>query len=78
VRTAVTIGGNINNINISNNCAAVHAVGIEYFAYSTTIITNPDNSTTTSPRLTSELGNALISNNNFKSAVQGTLLWEYQ
>ncbi|ASE63820.1 hypothetical protein [Chryseobacterium indologenes] len=72
VRTAVTIGGNINNINISNNCAAnVHAVGIEYAAYSTTIITNPDNSTTTSPRLTSELGNALISNNNFKSAIQG-------
>ncbi|HCA06755.1 MAG TPA: hypothetical protein DEO71_06120 [Chryseobacterium sp.] len=76
VRTAVTIGGNINNINISNNCGSnLHSVAIDYLAYSTTITTitdaNGDVTTTETKRLTSALGNALISNNNFKASAQG-------
>ncbi|SFN52401.1 hypothetical protein SAMN05421594_3155 [Chryseobacterium oleae] len=72
VRTAVTIGGNINNINISNNCASnVHAATIEYSAHSITITTDSNGNSTETKRITSVLGNALISNNNFKASPQG-------
>lgn len=72
LRTAISIGGNITNINITNNCASnIQAATIEYSAHSITITTDSNGNSTQTKRITSVLGNALISNNNFKASPQG-------